>query len=164
MAHRLAGDRTEVDFVPVGPWNTDGLIIVSDDLTPAQEAHARDMQSAGMPVIFTTPEGPGARVVVDNKAGIRAALEHLLEHGHSQIAFIAGTRHRGGDSAERLRTYLDVLEAAGLEPDRRRIAYGEHRRDGGRAAMRRDPRSWRAVHGCRREQRPVLPGCDRCPA
>lgn len=26
----------ELDFVPVGPWNTDGLIIVPDELTGAQ--------------------------------------------------------------------------------------------------------------------------------
>src|SRR5687767_5389687 len=24
------------DFVPVGPWNTDGLIIVPDDISPSQ--------------------------------------------------------------------------------------------------------------------------------
>jgi signal transduction histidine kinase/DNA-binding response OmpR family regulator/ABC-type sugar transport system substrate-binding protein len=127
----------EADFVPVGQWNCDGLIIVSDDLSASHAAHARDMQAAGLPVVFTTPEGPGARVVVDNKGGIRAAVTHLLKHGHREIAFIAGTHYQGGDSAERLRTFRDVLEEHGVSMDERLIAHGEHRHEGGYLAMRR---------------------------
>jgi signal transduction histidine kinase/DNA-binding LacI/PurR family transcriptional regulator/CheY-like chemotaxis protein len=125
------------DFVPVGPWNTDGLIIVSDDLSETQAAYARDMQAVGYPVVFTTPEGPGPRVSVDNRAGIHAAIRHLVEHGHRRIAFVAGTGHRGGDSSERLRAYREALDQAGLEADPALMAFGEHRFDGGQAAMDR---------------------------
>lgn len=127
----------DADFVPVGPWNTDGLIIVSDDLSDAQAAYARDLQAVGYPVVFTTPEGPGPRVSVDNREGLRAAIDHLIEHGHRQIAFVAGTGHRGGDSAERLRAYREAVEQAGLEADPALMAFGEHRFDGGQAAMNR---------------------------
>jgi len=123
------------DFVPVGPWNTDGLIVVSDDFSEAQAVYARDLQASGFPVVFTTPEGPGSRVVVDNEAGIRAAIGHLLEHGHRNIAFIAGTEHHGGDSAARLRTYFDALREAGIDVDPRLVAHGDHRSSGGRSAM-----------------------------
>ena len=63
-----------VDFVPVGPWNTDGLIIVPDDLSPEQSQYVGDLLASGFPIIFTTPEGPGPVVTVDNTHGIRAGL------------------------------------------------------------------------------------------
>src|SRR5258707_4034486 len=91
-----------VDFVPVGPWNTDGLIIIPDDLSPEQTQYVGDLLASGFPIIFTTPEGPGPVVAVDNTYGINQAFTHLLEHGHRRIAFIAGNYGRGGDSEERL--------------------------------------------------------------
>jgi len=125
----------DVNFVPVGPWNTDGLIIVPDELTKEQSQYVRDLLESGFPVIFTTPEGPGPVVAVDNTLGIRQAFEHLLGHGHRHIAFIAGNIGRGGDSEERLQAYRLALEGAGIPEDPRLIAFGEHRRDGGAAAM-----------------------------
>ena len=126
----------DVDFAPVGPWNTDGLIIVPDELTEIQAKYAGDLLASGFPIVFTTPEGPGPLVKVDNTLGIHNAFTHLLEHGHRQIAFIAGHNRRGGDSEERLRAYCDALSAAGLPYDERLVAYGEHRKEGGAAAMR----------------------------
>ena len=127
----------DINFVPVGPWNTDGLIIVPDELTTAQSQYVCDLLESGFPVIFTTPEGPGPVVAVDNTLGIRQAFEHLLYHGHRQIAFIAGNVGHGGDSEERLQAYHLALNDAGLSEDPRRIAFGEHRRDGGRYAMQK---------------------------
>lgn len=74
-------------------------------------------------------------VAVDNTLGIRQAFEHLLKHRHKQIAFIAGNIGHGGDSEERLQAYHVALRDAGLPEDPRLIAFGEHRRDGGRSAM-----------------------------
>src|SRR5215212_6632129 len=124
-----------INFVPVGPWNTDGLIIVPDELTKEQSQYVRDLLEAGFAVIFTTPEGPGPVVAVDNTLGIRQAFEHLLQHGHKQIAFIAGNVGHGGDSEERLQAYRLAGKEAGMPEDPRLIAFGEHRREGGRFAM-----------------------------
>lgn len=126
-----------VDFVPVGPWNADGLIIIPDDLSDAQFEYIQDLIRSKYPVILTTAEKPGPLVAADNAGGIRQAFNHLLEHGHRQIAMIAGKTGRGGDSAERLAAYRTALRDAGLQEDERLIAFGEHRRDGGRIAMRR---------------------------
>ena len=123
--------------MPVGPWNTDGLIVVPDDLSEAQSRYLRDLQASGFPIVFTTMQGPGPVVTVDNANGIRAAVLHLLHHGHRHIAFIAGKSHRGGDSTERLKAYREALSDAGLHEDPRLIAYGEHRYDGGQAAMQK---------------------------
>ncbi len=51
--------RPNVNFVPVGPWNTDGLIIVPNELTKEQFRYVCDLLESGFPVVFTTPEGPG---------------------------------------------------------------------------------------------------------
>lgn len=126
----------DVDFVPVGPWNTNGLIIVPDELTESQLHYVRDLLDSGFPVIFTTPEGPGPVVCVDNKSGIRSAFFHLLEHGRRRIAFIAGNPGRGGDSEERLQAYRAALAEAGLPFVPALCAFGEHRKEGGAAAMR----------------------------
>jgi signal transduction histidine kinase/DNA-binding LacI/PurR family transcriptional regulator/AraC-like DNA-binding protein len=126
-----------VDFVPVGPWNVDGLIIIPDDLSDAQFEYIQDLIRSGYPVILTTAEKPGPLVAPDNAGGIRQAFHHLLEHGHRQIALIAGKTGRGGDSAERLSAYRAALNEAGIAEDERLIAFGEHRREGGRIAMQR---------------------------
>lgn len=46
-----------INFGPVGPWNTDGLIIVPDELTQDQSQYVRDLLAVGFPLIFTTHEG-----------------------------------------------------------------------------------------------------------
>lgn len=124
-----------VDFVPIGPWNVDGLIIIPDDLSDSQFEYVQDLIRSKYPVVLTTAEKPGPLVAADNAGGIRQAFDHLLEHGHRQIAFIAGKIGRGGDSAERLAAYRAALREAGLPEDERLIAFGEHRREGGRNAM-----------------------------
>jgi DNA-binding LacI/PurR family transcriptional regulator/DNA-binding response OmpR family regulator/nitrogen-specific signal transduction histidine kinase len=124
-------------FVPIGPWNTDGLIINPDQLNDDQSKYVRDLLASGFPIIFTTPEGPGPAVAVDNTLGIRQAFDHLLYHGHKRIAFIAGYYGPGGDSAERLLAYRNALKDADLPEDPRLIAFGEHRRDDGMIAMQK---------------------------
>lgn len=126
-----------VDFVPVGPWNTDGLIIVPDELTAEQTSYVHDLIKSGFPVVFTTPEGPGSIVTVDNALGIHQAFTHLREHGHHRIAFIAGNTGDRGDSGERLRAYLNELHDADLPVLPELIAYGEHKKDDGALAMQK---------------------------
>lgn len=132
---------TDVDFVPVGPWNTDGLIVIPDDLSPPQFAYLQELIQDDFPIVLTTAEKPGLAthrshlVAVDNAGGVRAAMHHLLHHGHRQIAFIAGKSGHGGDTAERFTAYRESLGEAGIAYDARLTAYGEHRTRDGRAAM-----------------------------
>jgi DNA-binding LacI/PurR family transcriptional regulator len=55
---------------------------------------------------------PFPAVSVDNRAGIVAALEHLLELGHRRIAFVGGESL--GDLQERRRAYHDFMSERGL--------------------------------------------------
>jgi hypothetical protein len=57
-----------------------GLVVIPDDLSPEQSQYVADLPAAGFPVIFTTPEGPGPVVAVDNTHGIRQASTHLRQH------------------------------------------------------------------------------------
>lgn len=52
-------------------------------------------------------------VQLDNGAGVRAALEHLIERGHRHIAHVCGVRR---DAAERRRQYERVMREHCLEP------------------------------------------------
>lgn len=57
------------------------------------------------------------QVLPDDAQGIRLAVSHLLDLGHRRIAFVdtceARTVHRSSRQT-RLRTYLDVMQSAGL--------------------------------------------------
>lgn len=130
----LAAD--ESDFVPIGPWNTDGLIVVNPLHAPARSRHVQAMIAAGHPLIFVGAGEPGPTIVADNAGGITQALHHLVQHGHRRIAFIAGSRDdMEGDTGDRLRAYRAGVTDYGLAADERLVAFGRHVFAGGRAAM-----------------------------
>ncbi len=124
------------DFIPIGPWNTDGLIAVNPLHAAARSRDLQALIAAGHPVTFIAAGESGPTVVADNAAGIREAMQHLVGHGHRRIAFIAGSpEDMAGDTGERLHAYRAALQALGLPIDERLIAYGRHISAGGRAAM-----------------------------
>jgi signal transduction histidine kinase/DNA-binding LacI/PurR family transcriptional regulator/AraC-like DNA-binding protein len=127
----------ETDFVPVGPWNTDGLIVVNPLLSETRAEYITHLRSSGHPIVFIASGGNGPTVTVDNAGGVHQAVRHLVDHGHRRIAFIAGRPDDlGGDSGIRLRAYQAAVRAYQLEADQRFIAYGYHGIEGGQRAMR----------------------------
>jgi signal transduction histidine kinase/CheY-like chemotaxis protein len=127
----------ESDFVPIGPWNTDGLVAVGPLHSPARSRYVQELIAVGHPVIFIASGEPGPKIVADNRSGILEAMQHLVEHGHQRIAFIAGSpADMEGDTGERLRAYYDAVERHGLLADPRLVAWGRHLYDGGHVAMR----------------------------
>ncbi|CAG0935423.1 partial Catabolite control protein A, partial [Thermoflexales bacterium] len=128
--------QPDVDFVPVGPWNTDGLIAINPLQSPDRSRYIQDQIAAGHPVIFVGSGEHGPTLVADNAGGIRAAMQHLIEHGHRRIAFIAGTAEDlGGDSGDRLRAYQAAVREFQLTADERLVAFGRHVYDGGYQAL-----------------------------
>ena len=126
----------EADFVPIGPWNTDGILIANPLHTQARSDYAQELIKLGHPVLFIGSGESGPTIVADNVGGIQEAMHHLVGHGHRQIAFIAGTlEDMSGDSGDRLTAYQSFLESNKLEIDPRRVAYGRHVFDGGYSAM-----------------------------
>src|SRR6266545_3745421 len=66
----------------------DGLLVVpsGDD-----QAYLEPEMAAGTPVVFVDRPAAGVRadaVLVDNAGGVRAAVAHLVAHGHRRIGFL----------------------------------------------------------------------------
>ncbi|MCX7680933.1 MAG: substrate-binding domain-containing protein [Anaerolineae bacterium] len=127
---------SDTDFVPVGPWNVDGLIVVGQSRSEAQTDYLQHVTAEQYPLVFVGAGESGPSVIADNEGGIRQAFTHLVEHGHRRIAFIAGMKDKRGDSARRLRAYRELMQEHGFEIDERLIAHGFHSFDGGQQAMK----------------------------
>jgi DNA-binding LacI/PurR family transcriptional regulator len=85
----------------------DGMIVIS---SRAAEQYADLLSSNGAPLILVNNELDDVRahsVRTDNADGIRQALLHLRELGHTRIAFVAGP-WGGRSSRERLQAYREV--------------------------------------------------------
>jgi signal transduction histidine kinase/DNA-binding LacI/PurR family transcriptional regulator/CheY-like chemotaxis protein len=125
----------EQDFVPVGPWNTHGLIVAAPLHSPSRAEYLQQLRAAGFPVLFIGSGEPGPTIMANNTAGIMAAVQHLVEHGRRRIAFLAGSPDDlRGDSGQRLATFRQACARFGLAQDERLILYGRHVYDGGFAA------------------------------
>src|SRR6266536_3047883 len=108
----------DTDFVPVGPWNTDGIIVVNPLLSETRADYIMNLSTTRHPVVFIASGGSGPTVTVDNAGGVHQAMRHLVEHGHRRIAFIAGRPDDvAGDSGIRLRAYQAAVHDYGLVDD-----------------------------------------------
>lgn len=102
----------------------DGLI-----LSPSGGATAllRTMIRSGLPIVQIDRRLDGVMtdaVVIDNRAGVRAATEHLLQLGHRRIGMIAGPR-RLYTGRERLEAFLTTMRRAGVAVDRDLVVEGD---------------------------------------
>ena len=97
-------------------WDhVDGHVVVTAAL---QAGDLEDLVGRGKPVIaISNPaEGIGCpSVMPDNRSGVRAAVSHLVDHGHRQIAFVGCLAHT--DVVERFEAYQEALGMAGLPVD-----------------------------------------------
>ena len=125
------------EIAPVGHFNTDALMIVPPVQTEAARRYLDDLRAARFPVTYLGAQPGATGVAIDNRAGIAAAFEHLVAHGHERIAFIAGEQSERGDSQSRLHAFRAAASEAGIEVDDRLIVYGMHTRRGGRTAAER---------------------------
>src|SRR5258708_22987569 len=126
----------DADFVPIGPWNTDGLIVFAPLRHAGHSRYLQTLSEAGFPVLFIATGERDPMVSADNAGGIRQAMEHLVWHGHRRIAYIAGDPTDLGDSAARLDAYHAAVRAHGLSADPRLVVAGWHNFSGGYDAAR----------------------------
>jgi signal transduction histidine kinase/DNA-binding response OmpR family regulator len=129
----------DTQFVPVGPWNADGLIAVPDTLSATRLQYIESLIAEGYPIVFAGAPELRPSVAVDNAGGIEQAIQHLIAHGHHNIAFITGHVNQPGDSVERLEAYRAALQRHNLGIDTRLIAIGDQADDieSGQQAMQR---------------------------
>ncbi|MFS0699521.1 substrate-binding domain-containing protein [Cellulomonas sp. 179-A 4D5 NHS] len=101
--------------VPVALGAVDGIIIIAKAVRHDRLA---SVQEWGRPVVMISEDEtqlPAPVVVPDNAGGVCAAVEHLLEHGHTRISFVGNLAQR--DIRERYEAYRDTLAEHGVEPD-----------------------------------------------
>ena len=111
----------------------DGLLVVSLALP-------EDFRAGSMPIVVVDRESDHLPSVhIDNEAGGRLATEHLLELGHTRIAFVGDTEENpyGFDSsARRRRGFEAALHDAGVAIDAALVRTGPRGRDAARALAR----------------------------
>jgi signal transduction histidine kinase/AraC-like DNA-binding protein len=115
----------DTNFVPVGPWNTAGLIAIPP-FTDMQLDMLRQLLPPQHPIVFTWPQDSYPSVGPANSDGIAQAFAHLVAHGHRRVAFLAADEHAAGDGAERLAAYRSAVAAHSLPFDSALIGYGRH--------------------------------------
>lgn len=110
---------------------TDGVILVTSDLTPPLHAELRRLN---IPMVVVDPAGVPAidvpTIGATNWAGGLSATKHLLSLGHRRIGFIAGP-NRVLCSRARLDGYGAGLAVAGLEVDPELIRQGDFYHESG---------------------------------
>jgi diguanylate cyclase (GGDEF)-like protein len=128
---------SDSDFVPVGPWNTDGLIVFAPLRHEARSHYLQELSNQGYPILFIATGERGPMISVDNEAGIRQAVAHMVDHGHHRIAFIAGDPNDKGDSEIRLRAYHSAMRDYRLGIDSGLVIQGWHTFSGGYEATQK---------------------------
>jgi LacI family transcriptional regulator len=111
----------------------DGVVLASVLFEP----DLADLEAAEIPAVLLNhaSESPGFNSVgVDLAAGARTAVEHLIGHGHTNIALAMGT-NSGNDFDGREQGWLEALEGAGLPEGP--IVRGPFTREGGYTAGQR---------------------------
>lgn len=112
----------------------DGIIAV--DIQPSA-LELEQLQRIGRPLVSVGPYSEGSSSVsIDDAAAARIASEHLIELGHTDIAFVGGQADVAETSvgdARRLHGYQDALTSAGLSA-RLRVADAAPTMPGGYAA------------------------------
>lgn len=94
----------------------DAWIVIAD-----AEA-ARELQQANKAIVTLNvyrPELGIPAVLPDNQAGTRAAVRHLIEHGHTRIAFVGARRYF--DIEQRYQAYIEALAEHGIALDSRLV-------------------------------------------
>lgn len=94
----------------------DGMILIP---APHAEEYLRDEMFSHTHIVTLDRPAPDSRfdsVVVNNRAGTRAGVTHLIEHGHRKIAFF-GLNKALFTFQARYGGYKEAMIKAGLEPE-----------------------------------------------
>ncbi len=115
---------------PIGPHNTDGMLVFSDGLVDEDLA---SFNATGFPMVLVHRTSPPSltipSVTVENVEITKKLVEHLIQvHGRKRILFLRGPIHQE-DSARREAGYKSALEANDIPYNENLILNGEFERD-----------------------------------
>src|SRR5215207_4480804 len=115
---------------PIGPHNTDGLLVFSDGLVDEDLAN---LNASGFPMVLVhrtpPPSVPIPSVTVENAKITQELIEHLIrDHGKKRILFLRGLIDQE-DTIRREAGYKSALQAHGIPVDEDLILNGDFERD-----------------------------------
>lgn len=115
---------------PIGPHNTDGLLVFSDCLTDDDLA---SLTASGFPMVLVHRTPPATlsipSVTVENVESTQQLVDHLINvHGRRRILFLRGPIHQD-DSIRRELGYKNALHANGIPFDETLVFNGDFERD-----------------------------------
>jgi LacI family transcriptional regulator len=102
----------------------DGIVVVPAGETPSAYP---GVEASGIPIVYMDRPVRGAHkdtVLSDNQGGVRSAVEHLVAHGHRQIAFF-GDDPGFWTARQRRESFIATHGALGL-PGSTRVSMGPH--------------------------------------
>jgi LacI family transcriptional regulator len=115
---------------PIGPHNTDGMLVFSDGLFDEDLAN---LNESGFPMVLVHRTSPNSlnipSVTVENIEITHKLIEHLIQaHGKRHILFMRGPVHQE-DSFRREVGYKSALAANGIPFDENLVLNGDFERD-----------------------------------
>lgn len=124
--HANSRDNTQP---PIGPHNTDGLLVFSDGLVDEDLA---SLHESGFPMVLVhrtpPPSVPIPSVTVENIEITQRLIEHLIKaHGKQRILFLRGPIYQE-DSLRRETGYRAALKANGIPFDEDLMIDGDFER------------------------------------
>jgi DNA-binding LacI/PurR family transcriptional regulator len=124
------GDSSPEMKLPIGPHNTDGMIVFADSLPDEEIIH---LHKNGFPLLLIHRSAPPGiqipSVTIENKNATYRVVEHLLKvHGKKRVLFVRGPINQE-DSKKREIGYKTALESQGIEFDPDLVICGEFERE-----------------------------------
>jgi LacI family transcriptional regulator len=114
LSNLHAGDEQAVTALRAMRGRVDGLVFMAPHL-PADELSAS--LSAGLPtVLVNTRDGSGlhSTIMLDNKAGVEAVVDHFLSLGRRRLVHVSGPA-QNVDAQERVAAFVSSATARGAE-------------------------------------------------
>jgi LacI family transcriptional regulator/LacI family repressor for deo operon, udp, cdd, tsx, nupC, and nupG len=131
---RLANSNRDVVLSTILDGRVDGAVFIAPNNSQEAVMVAQEMRIPCVSIAGTPIEGVHS-LSIENRAGMRLAMEHLLDQGHRRIGHIAG-RLDMQDAIERLDAFSECLLEHGLTLDTSLVAVGQFHPDGGYEAMK----------------------------
>jgi LacI family transcriptional regulator len=126
--------RMEASIQGLLEQKVEGIAIMTSEMGPHL---IRMVADRGIPMVFLdqpVSQKNLSNIVVDYKSGMKQALEHIIALGHQRIAYIGGPQNLRS-AAWRQKFFMEALCEKGMAMNVNHLATGNHRVDGGYAAM-----------------------------
>lgn len=113
----------------------DGVAIMTSEI----DRHLLDeLSKRQLPIVFFDIGKPRtliSNISIDYGRGIHEAIQHLVALGHRRLGFISGP-HTLKSARIRRNAFMDGLRECGISDKQQIVVEGNHKIDGGQAAMR----------------------------